>query len=171
MNRLAHKRAGFTLIELTVTMGAGGTLMFLAIGLVHQTMSLSSIGRERCDHQRTTTRLASQFRRDVHRAQQYSVESPSSVQLVLPGDGVVSYQAEDNHLIRLQPLDDGTTRREVFRLEERSSVTLESLQDPTRAVLTIMHHPPATAAQPRLDRRVEALLGRLTAHQQGEPSP
>lgn len=171
MNRLAHSRSAFTLIELSITMAAGGTLMLLAIGLVHQTMSLSSMGRRQADHQRTTTRLATQFRHDVHRAKQSTVESPSGLQLILAGDNRVSYRAQGNRLTRLQPLEDGTTRRDVFTLHEHSSVAFRALDEPSRVELTILRYAPLTDAQPRPDRGIQALLGRLIAHQQGELSP
>lgn len=171
MNRTHHHRTGFTLIELTITMAAAGTLMALAIGLVHQTMSLSSKMRSHCDHHRATTRLASQFRSDVHRAQRCAIESPGSLELTLPGGVRISYRAEGNQLTRLQPLGDGTTRREAYALDEHSSASFESLDQPNRAVLTVVRRAEGSVGKQRLDRRVAALVGRMTAHETGEPRP
>jgi hypothetical protein len=168
---VTNKRSAFTLIELSVTMATGSTLMMLAIGLVHQSMTLSSIGRERCDHQRTINRLASQFRRDVHRALQCTVQSPGSIQLILPDGDRISYEARANRLTRLQPLGVAGTRREVFEFHQRSSVTFESIDQPTRAVVTIVYRPQGTIEQPRLDLRVAAVVGRLTAHEIGDAAP
>ena len=44
-------RYAFTLVELCVTMSAGSAMMILAIGLLHQSMSLATVARHRADHQ------------------------------------------------------------------------------------------------------------------------
>jgi len=171
MNQRSNNRSAFTLIELTITMAAGSTLMMLTIGLVHKTMTLSSMGRQQCDHQRSMNRLASQFRRDVHRAIECTAETPQRMQLVLPGDKRISYEAHANQLTRLRPLNDGATHRELFELHEHAMVTFELLERPQRAAVTIEYHVPDNIAVTRVDRRIVAVVGRLNAHQSGEVSP
>ena len=55
------KREAFTLVELTVTMSAGSAMMILAIGLLHQSMSLATVARQRADHQRHPIDLPASF--------------------------------------------------------------------------------------------------------------
>lgn len=171
MSRSRHQRAAFTLVELSITMAAGGTLMMLAIGLVHQTMSLSATDRQHCDHQRATDRLAAQFRSDVNQAQSCTVESGQNIELILPGDDRIQYEADGNQLIRLQPLGDGTVRRESFRLDEHASASFELLDEPARAAVTIRRQAPHSNLAPRIDRHVSAVVGRRIAHQQGALAP
>jgi hypothetical protein len=169
--RGTNNRSAFTLVELSISMSAGSALMILAIGLVHQTMSLSSTGRQRSDHQRTLARLAVEFRHDVHRAAECNVESPGNIELVLAGDNLVTYEARGNRITRRQPLDDGRTRREVFTFSVQSTATFESIDQSTRAAVTIVHNSHLSNEHPRVDRKIIAVVGRLTTHQTGEVLP
>lgn len=59
-------RAAHTLVELVVSMTVGSALMVLAVGLLHQSLSLASTARTRANQFRTLDRLAQDFRRDAH---------------------------------------------------------------------------------------------------------
>ena len=166
-----NQRKAFTLIELTVTMSAGSAMMIMAIGMLHQSMSLATSARERADHQRTLDRLASEFRFDVHRAAKYKIDAEGKVELAMPDEGFVSYQANENHVTRVQPLADGRNRRETFDLNDSSLVVFESLPQPDRVVLTVIHQPANGTRQPRVDRRVAAVVGRLVQSEQVEAKP
>ena len=165
------KREAFTLVELTVTMSAGSAMMILAIGLLHQSMSLATVARQRADHQRASDRLAGEFRRDVHRAVRCTVDGQDTIELIMPDNDVVTYKAEDNHVTRQQPLDDGLSRREAFELNDSSIAKFKSVEQPARAVLTVIHRSRGGIVKPRVDRKVAAVLGRLTQHEQAEATP
>lgn len=165
-----NRRTAFTLVELCVTMSAGSAMMVLAIGMLHQSMSLASVSRQRADHQRSLDRLAGEFRRDVHRAVQLSADAQDTIKLIMPDDNIVTYMAIENQVIRRQPLDNGLSRREAFEFDHSSTAKFESLQQPARAVLTIAHQSIGSQMKPRVDRKVTAVLGRLTMHEQAEPS-
>ena len=165
------KREAFTLVELTVTMSAGSAMMILAIGLLHQSMSLATVARQRADHQRASDRLAGEFRRDVHRAVRCTVDAQDAIKLIMPDDNVVTYKTEVNHVTRQQALDDGRARREVYEFNDSSTAKFESLQQPSRAVLTVIHRSAGGRVKPRVDRKVAAVLGRLTRHEQAEATP
>jgi hypothetical protein len=166
------KREAFTLVELTVTMSAGSAMMILAIGMLHQSMSLATVARQRADHQRSLDRLAGEFRQDVHRAVRCTVDTKEdAIELIMPDDNVVTYKVEGNHVARRQPLHDGLSRREAFEFNDSSTATFESLQQPARAVLTVIHRPTGGLVRPRVDRKVAAVLGRLTQHEQAEATP
>ena len=90
---------------------------------------------------------------------------------MMPDDNVVTYKAELNHVTRQQPLDDGRARREVYEFNDSSTAKFESLQQPSRAVLTVIHRSPGGRVKPRVDRRIAAVIGRLTQHEQAEATP
>jgi hypothetical protein len=139
--------------------------------MLHQSMSLATVSRQRADHQRSLDRLASEFRRDVHRAVRCTVAASDTIELVMSDDNAVTYLAKGNQVTRRQPLDGGLSRREAFEFENSSTATFESLQQPARAVLTVLHQSPGGLVKPRVDRKVAAVLGRLTMHEQAEASP
>lgn len=166
-----NERKAFTLVELTVTMSTGSAMMILAIGMLHQSMSLATTARQRAEHQQALDRLAREFRRDTHRAARCTVGPEDAIELVMTDDSVVSYRAQDNHITRQQPMANGHSRREVFTLNDQSSATFESLANPSRAVLTVMHLSPGGSIKSRFDCRVAAVIGRLTIHERGERLP
>lgn len=165
------RRKAFTLVELCVTMSVGSAMMILAIGMLHQSMSLATVARQRGDYQRALDRLASEFRRDVHRAVQCTVDTQQSAALTMSDDTVVTYRSEGNRVIRQQPLGDGRSRRETFEFDDASTAIFESLQQPARSVLTVIHQSPIGGMKPRVDRKVAAVIGRLSQQEQAEASP
>lgn len=166
-----NRRSGFTLIELTITMSAGTVMMILAIGMLHQSMTLASRAHQQMQHLRALDRLAREFRRDAHRAQGCTVGPEGVIHFSLPDQGVVTYRAAGRQITRQQPLADGRSRRESFVLTDQSSTTFESLSEPFRAVATVVHRPPGAVTTPRVDRKVSAVIGRLTQHEMGDLSP
>ena len=56
-----NRRKAFTLVEMLMTMTMGSSLMLLAIGLVHQSMSMSKLAKIRGEHDRSLARLAERF--------------------------------------------------------------------------------------------------------------
>jgi prepilin-type N-terminal cleavage/methylation domain-containing protein len=163
-----NQRHGFTLVELLVTMILGSTLMVLAVGLVHQTLSLSSASRQRDDHMRSLNRLARQFRFDVHRATTCTVTTPDRMQLEMPDDSVVTFRAEANRVTRTQPTSDGPTRRAAFLLLPDSSIQFEALDDPVRALVTVARPMITVSHEDVIDRKTEAVVGRLAIHEAAE---
>ena len=164
------KRNAFTLIELTITMSAGSALMIMAIGLLHQSMSLASLARKRADHQRSVSRLSNQFRQDVHRASVFTILSSDSIELTLPDETKITYATNERGVLRTHPLGDTATGREAFELIDGSGVRFESLRNPDRAVLT-MNHQPIGESAPRVDRQIAAVVGRFVRLENGEASP
>lgn len=165
------KRRAFTLIELSVSMTAGSALLIMAIGLLHQSMSLASTARERSDHQRTLNRLAQEFRRDVHRAAQCTTTSTDRMQLRMPDASEITYVVSDNRVTRRQPRDGGPDRRESFEFGSSATATFESLTEPNRAVLVVVDRPHPSIDRTRIDRKVAAVVGRLASHENSEVSP
>ena len=166
-----NRRKAFTLVELSVSMAAGGALMILAIGMLHQSMSLASTARGRSDQQQTLNRLAREFRVDVHRAAQCIVVSPASMRLVMSDDSQIRYEVNGSRIRRIQQLDGDLVRRESFDCGAGSSATLESQTEPARALLTVVRTPHPNSDQTRVDRQVAAVVGRLASHETAEVTP
>ncbi len=175
-----NDRQAFTLTELLITMSAGSTLMMLAVGLVHQSMHLTTAARGRADEHRAISKLANQFRQDVHWADEVVVESAETVRLSIRSVGEVTYDCQASECVRLAPGEPATgdqaarPHRERFLLKTGGAVLFEMLEQPSRAVLTVFRgevsgkqailnvssgDTPARSRPPAL--RVEAVIGRL----------
>ncbi len=169
------KRPAFTLIELVLTMTVGSSLMVLSIGLLQQSMRLATLARHRAETHRALDRLASEFRHDLHRAVQCSIEQPNRIDLVMGDSTEVSYIAQSNVVTREQggggEAQDASQplRRESYDLGEGGSATFEKSDRADLASMTISTA--SVAGPPRTDRHVTAAVGRLTRLESTEASP
>ncbi len=84
-------RAAHTLVELVVSMTVGSALMVLAVGLLHQSLSLASTARTRANQFRTLDRLAQDFRRDAHLATSVVTPDAQRLELTTEDGGVIRY--------------------------------------------------------------------------------
>ena len=162
-----NRRSGFTMVEIMVTMTIGSALMVLGVGLVHQTLTLSTASRVRSDHLRSLNRLARQFRADIHRASSCTIESPDQMLLEMPDSRTVTFTADSNIIVRLQPTGDGRTRRAHYRLSPDAAIKFETVDDPDRARLTVTRSTRFTTHE-SIDRRTEAVIGHLATLEQAE---
>lgn len=78
MNR---PRAGFSLLEMMVTMVAGSSLMLLAAQLIYQSMTMSKTSMQRVTTSTVVENMARQFRADVHLAQAVVAPIPQQLEL------------------------------------------------------------------------------------------
>ena len=161
----------FSLTELVIVMSAGSAVMMLAVGLIHQAMSLASTANQRGDHQRTLDRVAQQFRQDVHLADQCDAPAAGQIQLTMSDGSTVSYRVSDAGVTRQQTKEDDALRHEDFEFPEGVSIVLETQDEPARGVMTIATHSISPRVAERVDRHVVAVVGRMTAHANAEVSP
>lgn len=161
------RRHGFTLSELVVAMSAGSALMIVAVGLLHQSLSLSSVARQRNDYLRTSRQLARQFRTDVHLATEATVSQQGSLELKNSDQSVVSFQADSNRVIRVQSQKDGPARRWEYILLSNATATFSLRDDPNRAVATITRSP-IVGQEEIVDRTIEAVIGHRGILETGE---
>ncbi len=171
--RPRSQRAAFTLVELLITMTTGSSIMLLAIGLVHQAMSINSASRAHGDQDRSSNRLATEFRRDVHAAEKCTIASDQQIALTMPGGGEVTYDADANRVTRSESLGRKPQRRASFELFQEAIVSFGISDSPRRGMLTIRRPLPKQfgADQTRVVRQVAAVVGRRLWHQQTEASP
>lgn len=174
-------RCAFTLIEMVLTLTASSTLMVLAVSLISQSMSIARTAEERVDQVRTTTRLARQFREDVHAA--ISIEDSADDLLVFRStdQSRVTYRIASHQIVReSQPVerdqsissyassqssssrstDNNRRQFERYELADNTSAAFEMLSGPERIELTLMRGQPETSAVRRMDLRLVALVGK-----------
>ncbi len=165
-NRRAH-----TLIELCVTMSVGSALMMTTVGLLHQSLSLASIARERAEVQRTVDRLANDFRHDVHLASAVTNSVAEQVEFTRDDGAVIRYSADEQRIQRTERLDDAIVRRASYSFDQAIAIRFETVDSPRR--VSIVLEPAAFSEGPRRTpvHRITAVVGRRLAHQLGELSP
>lgn len=127
-----NRRRGHSLIEMLVVIGTGGALMGIAVGLLAMLMRLDQDSRDQLRQRTAVHRLADQFRRDVHAADGFAVQSPPGKegttpawQLPLEAGRVVEYRAEPGELLRTEREGDQVLRRESFRLPAGAAVSID----------------------------------------------
>jgi type II secretory pathway pseudopilin PulG len=165
------RRSAYTLVELTVVMSMGSTLLFVAVGLLHQAMTLASASQAQARQHRELDRLARQFRLDVHRAAECSVVPPLQLGLVMPDQSQVRYEVRDNRILRRQSIAGQSDSGDSFLLASGATANFELRGEPERAGLTVLARPHPAVDATRVDRQVVAVVGRLLAHETAAVTP
>lgn len=161
------RRRASSLVELMMSMTAGSSLMLVAIGLVHQTMTVSRQTTEQTDHDRSLARLAMQFRFDAHRASEATAESENELSLTWSDETKVTYQFADRHITRRHQRASGEEEQERFALRGQATTTFEALSDPDRVELIIRRDAGLQNVPPRTQLHVTAALHKLLRAEQG----
>ncbi|TWU38919.1 hypothetical protein Q31b_39970 [Novipirellula aureliae] len=133
---MTQKRKAYTLIEVITSMSLGMSLMGLAIGLVHQSMTIKSISDQRARHDRNSQRLLDEFRKDVHAAVS-CVMIEDGIEISLPAGKRIEYVSQDDRITRMEPLTEDRIRREAYELSEPFFAQFSIAGDPSQAILTI----------------------------------
>ncbi len=150
----------FSLVEMLMTMTMGSSLMLLAIGLVHQSLSLSKIGKARSEHDNSVNRLAHQFRTDVHSASAALAASADSLQLTMSNSTTVTYRATESSVERQQTAIAGPQAYERFQFESLCSVHFSVPENPSLAQFELERNFKDEALPARVDLLVIAHVGR-----------
>lgn len=162
-----NRRRGSSLVELMMCMTAGSTLMLVAIGLVHQTLTVSSQASQQVDHDRTLARLATQFRRDAHAATEASADAETELRLSLSDETEVIYAAADRKITRRHELASGEVENETFALDDKHSATFPTQSERDRAELLIRRDTGLHSAGRRVALHVVAAVNKLPWAEQG----
>jgi type II secretory pathway component PulJ len=108
------------LIEMVLAIGAVAIVLGMCAGLLHVLLRLDRTGRDHMDEMATVGRLARQFRRDVHAADEAKAVgdggSSSKLELILPDDCTVVYEGSARALARTERHGAVVARRETYRL-------------------------------------------------------
>lgn len=166
------RREGFTLVEMIVVLAIGSTVLTLAIGMVHQSMLISSAAKSGCQRQQATNRFLEQFRCDIHQGTTVDCDSPDSLMVFSSDDSKILYRTEHNRILREQFKARQLLRREELFLDERGLAAFEFQLGHSLAVLQISSRTDLVSQTLRVDRRVEARVGLTpTSISMAEKSP
>ncbi len=170
MKRRSISSAGFTLIELSITMTIGSFLLVLSVGLIHQVMRFNSVTQNRAFEHRVLDRLCSDFRRDVHQATKVEILSKSEFKLFYPNEKVVRYTAPEDKIQRQIIQTDGVERTESYEFKRSISVECTHQTEPELLSLTIAPGDTASIRHRVPQRSFSATLGRTKRHEQARVS-
>ncbi|MDZ4849602.1 MAG: prepilin-type N-terminal cleavage/methylation domain-containing protein [Pirellulaceae bacterium] len=153
------RRRGFTLVEMIVVLAIGSTVLTLAIGMVDQSMLISSATKSGCQRQLATNRFLEQFRSDIHQGTKVDSDSPDSLTVFSSDDSKIVYRTEHNRILREQFKASQSLRREELFLDDRELAGFEFQAANSLAVLQISSRTDFVSQTLRVDRRVEAMVG------------
>lgn len=139
---MTASRRGVSLSELLVVMTACSALLTLSSGLVCRVMRVHVDTRAYNSAERNATRLADNFRRDIHQATSVVRDRASSrdsvfLHLELPGGREAKYSWEHGIVVREESGSDQPTSREEFELPMTCDLAIEELESPRRIALTL----------------------------------
>jgi type II secretory pathway pseudopilin PulG len=148
------KRSGFTLIEVLVFISVGSIIFFLAIQLIHLSMLISRTANEQREHDAVLSRLARNFRRDMHHAT--AIELVSATQLLTDtgrGQSVI-WELDDQRVRRSSQLGQQPSI-EDYRLGDHYQVKIE--HEPANKLIRLRVSRKSEVAEPmsRVERLVE----------------
>ena len=156
-----NRKFGFTLIELLVSMSVGSLLTSIAIGVVIQSMTMTTSTTEWIDEERAANRLVEQFRSDARHASTFIVESPQNVMMQL-SSGTITYRVEENQVIREQTLPDAVTARDRFFVGRHRTAAFTETTNPVGMSLVVTRDPELKNYGRQTDRMVIVTLSHLS---------
>ncbi len=154
------KRNGTTLVEMLVVFAVGGTLLTLGAGMVHQSMLISRAAASKCDRLHSANRFFEQFRLDIHAASQFRCPSKDSMVIQRKDGSQIAYACENYLIKRTQIRSNGSKQNETLTLDEKAVGILGVREEARIATISIQTAPGLINSQPRLDRSIEAVIGR-----------
>lgn len=161
-------RAGFTLIEMVLVIGATSIILGLCAGTLHALLGVHRSSREHLADATTVGRLALQFRRDARAATGAKVigdagPAAKGLELTLPDGETIAYRADEGGLIRAESRPDEDGRRDQFFLPRRGATGFEVADDrgASLAVLILTRPAGGTRIGEHIrDLRIEGHVGR-----------
>lgn len=168
--KITGKRDAFTLIEMLIAVSVMMTMMGIAFGLLSALLRAERSGIAHVVRLTTVSRLARQFRSDIHAATdlQLPTADPTKplLQITAGDQRQIQYEIQPQGLLRTET---GSARpipsRDLMRLKGTRFHVEESATSP-RIVTLIIETPEASPADPRRpsgnsrEVRVEAVVGR-----------
>jgi prepilin-type N-terminal cleavage/methylation domain-containing protein len=131
---MSHSRSGVSLIELLVVMSVGSTIFLIAVGWIHQSMSIASRMKQRELHHGRLMELSRSLRADAIDASEISLEG-NRLEIVSDGKTRVTYTIQSNVLDRRQSLDSTVS---VNRFELRRESAPSWIRDETSGSLALV---------------------------------
>ncbi len=161
-------RAGFTLIEMVLVIGAISIVLGLCAGTIHALLAVHRSSGEHMADATTVGRLALQFRRDARAATGAKAigdagGAAKGLELSLPEGETIDYRADDDGLIRTESRADKVGRRGRFFLPRRGAPGFEVADDrgATLAILILRRPAGGTRIGEHIrELRIEGHVGR-----------
>ncbi len=127
-------RRGISLIETIVLMTGVATMLGLTVLMLQLLLKLDGDSRARLDTAGVLSRLAEQFRRDVHGASKArlveSAPSPAGLRIEPGPDRSIEYQVKGtNKLVRVESLKGKTVRNETYKIARGGAIQIGIKQD------------------------------------------
>jgi hypothetical protein len=146
------KRRGVSLMELIIVMSAASTIITTSAVILHKMMRVQEQTRYFFENERAVERLARQFRRDVHDANDVEIDANSSEIDAQDGDGsLIALISYDDHsiayirtvagIVRTVHPSEGVPARETFALAPFARLTIDEQPTPRSLTLTIASNP------------------------------
>lgn len=162
-------RRGYALIEMAAVISLSTVLLGMAVGLLHVLFQADRSARAQLAHHATLSRLAEQFRRDVHEADAITKTGDADTWRLARADNPpVLYRLTDSTIERVEETGkDRPQNRETFPLPRDITPTIQtSPGSPTvvALILTPREQPPPAAGPAPLSMRLEAILARDHHH-------
>jgi len=130
-------RRGTTLVELMTCMVVGGAIMLIAIGVLQQSLALSTMARTRFEHSQAMLRLARQFRSDMNIAVKVTQSSDQDLKIEIGDETIVEYMVEPSRIYRRAIGPENLNAMELYQLHEDSRITMEQKRAAQSVRLTI----------------------------------
>ncbi|HEV3415701.1 MAG TPA: hypothetical protein VG056_02775 [Pirellulales bacterium] len=155
-----------TLIELIMASTVASAIFGIAVQLLSVTLHSTESGRDRVVSTAAMSRLAEQFRADVHAAAIVSVDhadgSHAHWTVKFADDLRVEYEADENVLKRTEYRGEKVQARDAFALPQDADPRLElhPEKSPTQASLLLRRNADPAVEATGYVLRIEARLGR-----------
>ena len=164
------KRRGISLMELMVVMSAASTIITTSALVLHKMMRVQEQTRYFFENERAVERLARQFRRDVHDADEVEIviegadvdaqngdaQGGESLLSLTTSDGrAIEYVRNAAGVVRSERHGEGPLAREEFALAAAARLTIEEQSTPRSLTLTIASNPADFV--PRLGERAPTI--------------
>ena len=158
------RRRGIFLIEMLVVITVGAALAGIAVFMLYALMISHDSGREHLENCRTISRLAEQFRGDVHSMQKTSADGKETEIELLPeaaNDAKVRYQCLDGRVDRCELQGEKTVRQESYMLGPDMEASIKTQAQGDATIIGIAISPKAQTEKfyRAFPMRIEALLG------------
>lgn len=166
--KTAMAKRGYTLIELSISMTVGSTLLILSAGLIHQVMRYHSVTRDRALEHQVLERLGGDLRRDIHLAMDAELKATDVVQLQYEGDHFIHWKIENHSIEKMHVEGNRKIRMESYTFKRPITGVFDLLESPPQVSLTIQSPDQIHGTKKGTPRRISASLSRLARHERGE---
>ena len=159
---------GFTLVEMLAVIATGGVLLVIATGVVNRAMRLESQWRSQANVSRALSRLAHDFRADVHQCQEMHLTEDAATLILTAADGrAISYEIAADEIIR-DVQAPGSARVREFYMKPADYKAEFTIQIESQWVkLAVNRDSQLKGIAPRVVLDVAAEVGRLARLTQG----